>query len=339
MPKKQIPFVLRIAIRFFQKIIYLILQIPFIPFAIIGLIIIVYKEMILSKKLGVTYTAEKVLQMRWFMHMFNTRVDEASVKLYKALPIASHLGLLGFTGAALIANRICGYQYSLASIPEPGKATTINTANARTICFDQIMESNMDQVEQVVIMGAGYDLRVMKYAKGKNIKAFELDQEAIQNLKIEALSKAGIEHDWITYVPVDFNNESWSEKLLKSGFDTKKKTFYLWEGVTLYLEEEIVRQTLQTIVSISPKGSVISFDYYSKSIVAGEGPWFVKIGAKMYKKTGDAWLFGIDTSGDARGNVGTFLKECGFTLKDLTLLGKKTDKENPSVGIVEAVIE
>ena len=101
------------------------------------------------------------------MHMFKTREYEASVRLYKVLPIASYMSLLGFSGAALIANRICGYQYSFAEIPEPAEASFFQVGNSRTVPFDQIMESNIDQVEQVVIMGAGYDLRVMKYAIGK----------------------------------------------------------------------------------------------------------------------------------------------------------------------------
>lgn len=340
MTKKQLPLVLRFILRIFQAIIYWILQIIFIPFVIFGFILLGYKEFVLSKKLGVTYTAEKVLQLRWFMHMFRTREDEASVRLYKALPVASHISLLGFSGAALIANRLFSYKYSLAVIQEPSEATVISFINTRTVEFDRIMESNMDQMEQVVIMGAGYDLRVMKYAKGKSVKVFELDLEKIQNLKVKALTKAGIVHDWITYVPVDFNNESWQEKLLENGFNPKKKTFYHWEGVTLYLEEEIVRDTLKTIASISPKGSVLSFDYYSKSFfIKGEESWLVKVGLKLSKKTGDQLVFGIDTSGDARKNVEVFLKECSFSLKGLTLIGKKTEKVNPFVGLVEAVVE
>ena len=70
--------------------------------------------------------------------------------------------------------------------------------------------------------------------------------------------------------------------------------------MTLYLKEEIVRQTLNTITSISPKGSIISFDYYSKSVVIGEGSWILKPGIKGLKTTGEEFSFGIDMSGDAR---------------------------------------
>ncbi len=61
--------------------------------------------------------------------------------------------------------------------------------------FDRIMEKNVENVEQVVIMGAGFDLRVLKYTEGKNVKVFELDQENTQNLKIETMKKMG--EPWI----------------------------------------------------------------------------------------------------------------------------------------------
>ena len=67
--------------------------------------------------------------------------------------------------------------------------------------------------------------RVLKYTKGKNVKVFELDQGKTQNLKIATMKKAGIEYDWVTYIPVDFKKESWVEKLTQNGIDRTKRTF------------------------------------------------------------------------------------------------------------------
>lgn len=208
-----------------QFIVFLIIQILFIPLAIVGFVAAFYRELIISKKLGVSFMAVQVLQYRWLMHYFKSRDDEASVKLVKAIPTESHYGLLGVIGPAIIANRICGYKPFFGSIPEPGKETMFNFPNSRTVYFDRIMEKNVDQVEQVVIMGAGFDLRVLKYTKGKKVKVFELDQQNTQDLKIKSLKKAGIVHDWITFVPIDFNQESWAEKLVEFGFDPSKRHF------------------------------------------------------------------------------------------------------------------
>ena len=40
---------------------------------------------------------------------------------------------------------------------------------------------------------------------------FELDQVNTLNAKVETFKKAGIKHGWITYMPVDYSNESWVE--------------------------------------------------------------------------------------------------------------------------------
>ena len=323
-------------IKLFQFIVFLIIQIPCIPLAIIGTIVAGYKEMRVSKKLGVSFTAGQALQPRWIMHYFRTRADEASVKFAKAFPIESHYGLLGFMGAAIIANRICGYKPSFASIPEPGTETLTTFANSRTMHFDRIMEKNVEQAEQVVIMGAGFDLRVLKYTEGKNVKVFELDQENTQNLKIETMKKAGIEYDWVTYIPVDFNNESWVEKLTKNGFNRTKRTFSLWESVSSYLEEDVAKDTLKKMADISGKGSVIALDFYSKAFLKGETSYTVKKSANIMKKMGEPWIFGIDMSEDARRNIESLLKESGLALKDLVLYGGKGKTIKPFYAIAEA---
>ena len=78
--------ILSIFTKVFQIILYIPIQIIFIPFAIIGIIIAVYKEMGNSKKLGTSFSAVKALQYRWMMHYFNTRTDHLSVAFTKKFP-------------------------------------------------------------------------------------------------------------------------------------------------------------------------------------------------------------------------------------------------------------
>ena len=323
-------------VKLVQFIVFLIIQIPFIPLAIIGFMPAIYKEMMVSKKLGVSFSAGQAIQSRWIMHYFRTRADEATVKFIKVLPTESHYGFLGFMGAAIIANRICGYKPSLASIPEPGKETVMTWISSRVMHFDRIMEKNVEQAEQVVIMGAGFDLRVLKYTEGKNVKVFELDQEKTQNMKIETMKKAGIDYGWVTYIPVDFKNESWVEKLTENGFDKTKKTFFLWESVSSYLEEDVVRGTLKKMADIGAKGSVIAQDFYSKAFLKGETSYLMKKTINLMKKMGEPWIFGIDMSEDAKGNIESFLRGSGLTLNDLVLYGGKGKTNKPFYAITEA---
>jgi len=47
----------------------------------------------------------------------------------------------------------------------------------------------------------------------------------------------------------------------KAGYDPGQKTFFLWEGVTMYISAEAVDSTLQFIATGSAPGSSVVFDY------------------------------------------------------------------------------
>ena len=320
-------------IKLFQFLVFLILQILFIPFAIIGLILALYKEFKVSKKLGVSFTAGQAIQIRWIMHYVRTRTDEDTVEFIKHFPIESHIGFLGMFGAAIIANRVCGYTPSLAKIPEPGKETLMTFLTTRTTHFDRIFKKYASQVDQIVNMGAGFDLRSLRYTKGKNIKVFELDQEKTQNLKLETMKKAGLQHDWITYIPVDFREESWVEKLTQNGFDKAKKTYFHWEAVADYLEEDVVKDTLKKMSELCSQGSIIGQSFASKALVAGEGTYAMKRTKKFMEKMGEPWLYGIDMSGDTRASMESLLNEFGLVLTELILLGRKGKTGKPFFAI------
>lgn len=314
--------------RLFQLLVFLILQILFIPFTIIGIILCIYKEMSISKKIGVSFTAGQAIQPLWVLHYFGTRTDEALVKFIRHLPIESHIGLLGLFGASLIANRICGFKASLAKIPESGNETLNTYINTRAVQFDRIFEKYANHVDQIVIMGAGYDLRPLKYTKDKNVKVFELDLEKTQNLKLATMKKAGLQYDWITYIPIDFKEESWVEKLTRNGFDKTKKTYFHWETVSMYLNEEVVKDTLHKMSELCSQGSIIAQDFYSKT--------FIKRNLKiLVEKMGEPWIFGIDMSDDVKVSVESILKESGFVLKKLAPVGHKCKTGKPFYVVAE----
>ena len=118
--KKQFPEILRFLIKLFQIILYVLIQITFIPFAIIGLIDGIYKEMRKSKKLGVSFSAIKALQYRWLMHYSNTRPDPFSVAFTKKFPCESHFGLWSTMGALIISQQLFGFTTRLGKLVEPG---------------------------------------------------------------------------------------------------------------------------------------------------------------------------------------------------------------------------
>ena len=202
--KKQLPGIVRFFIKLFQIILYIPIQIIFIPFAIIGIIYGIYKEMVNSKKLGVSFSAGQALQYRWFMHYFDTRPDALSVAFTKKFPCESHFGLWTTMGALIISQRLFGFKTRLSKVAEPGEANLAAISGSRVVTFDKIMEKYVDEMEQIVIPGVGFDLIALQFTNGKEVKVFELDQVKTLNVKIETLKKTGIKHDWITYIPVDY---------------------------------------------------------------------------------------------------------------------------------------
>ena len=333
--KKQLPGILRFLIKLFQIILYIPLQIIFIPFAIIGLLDALYKEMGNTRKLGVSFTSVQALQYRWIMHHFNTRPDPISVAFIRKFPCESHFGLWSTFGALIISQRLFGFTTKFGKLDEPGEETLISTPGRRVLMFDRIMKKYVNEVEQIVIPGSGFDLIAMHFTKGKEVKVFELDQVDTLNVKVETLKKAGIEHDWITYIPVDYSNESWVDKLLGAGFDKSKKTLFLWQSVSLFLEADIVKETLKEMADLCVDGSIVAQDLYSKVFISGETSKTVKRASRMVEKKGEPWKFGIDMSNAPKAAVELFLKEYGLKLTEFNLFGEKLDIE-PFYCIVEA---
>ena len=333
--KKQFPVIFRFLIKLFQIILYIPIQIIFIPFAIIGIIIAVYKEMGKSKKLGVSFSAIKALQYRWLMHYFNTRPDPISVAFTKKFPCESHFGMWSIMGPLIISQRLFGFTTRLGKLVEPGEETADSTAGIRVLMFDKVMEKYVDEMEQIVLPGAGFDLMTLKFTKGKKVNVFELDQVNTLNVKVETLKKAGIEHDWITYIPVDYANESWVDKLLEAGFDKTKKTLFLWQSVSLYLEADIVKENLREMADLCVDGSIIAQDFYSKVFSSGEYSKAAKNFLSIIEKMGESSKFGIDMSNNPKAAVESFLKECGLKMTKINQFGEKLDIE-PFYCIVEA---
>jgi methyltransferase (TIGR00027 family) len=325
--KKQPPKILHFLIQLFQFILYIPIQLIFIPLAIIGIIVGIYKGMGKSKKLGISFTACRALQYRWFMHYFNTRPDPLSVAFTKKFPCESHFGLWSTMGALIISQRLFGFTTKLGKVPEPGEEALVSMVGRRVLMFDRIMEKYVDEMEQIVLPGAGFDLIALPFTKGKKVKVFELDQAKTLNVKIETLKKAGINHDWITYIPVDYSNESWDDKLSEAGFDKTKKTLFLWQSVSLYLEADVVKETLSKMADLCAEGSIIAQDLYSKAYILGEFSKIAKRSSSMMARMGEPWIFGIDMSNDPKAAVESFLKDCGLKMTEYIQFGEKLDIE------------
>ena len=135
---------------------------------------------------------------------------------------------------------------------------------ARTAYFDNLFVNALNEnIPQIVLLGAGYDTRAYRFAKLNNgTKIIELDAPTTQNQKKKCLGKSKIEiSSDLVFNSIDFNRESLKIVLEKAGYDNNKKTLFLWEGVSYYLDPESVDATLELVRNYSHNESIIAFDY------------------------------------------------------------------------------
>jgi methyltransferase (TIGR00027 family) len=185
---------------------------------------------------------------------------------------------------------------------------------ARTRYVDDVFARMATSVSQVLIMGAGYDSRSIRFAEQlREARVFELDAPAPQADKRRglALRKLDVPAN-VTFVAVDFETDSVAERLVQAGFVMGKPTLFLLEGLTMYLEPNTVDEMFQLIAESAGPGSVLVFDYAYASVIKGERMHYGAADAvESAARVGEAWRFGIE-----RGRVGEFLVAYGFGITD-----------------------
>ena len=117
-------------------------------------------------------------------------------------------------------------------------------------------------------MGAGFDTRAYRFGEVlKDVRVFEVDTEATQGYKRRRAEAAiGAPPANLTYVSIDFNRDQLMETLARAGFDRGLKTFFTWEGVSMYVAEEGVRATLSALAKAAP-GSTLVMDYTTRGAI------------------------------------------------------------------------
>jgi methyltransferase (TIGR00027 family) len=188
----------------------------------------------------------------------------------------------------------------------PGAVAFI-TARERYI--DDFLKACLNEgLDQVVILGAGFDTRAYRTAGIEKTRVFEIDHPDTQAEKLKRLKKViNPLPGNVTYVPVDFNTQTLAERLLTSGYNEQGKTLFIWQGVTVYLSTEGVDSTLVFIANHSGQGSAVIFDYFYNETLRDTSRPEVKMMQRAARVTGEGYLFGID-----QGQIEPFLTRRGF---------------------------
>ncbi len=193
---------------------------------------------------------------------------------------------------------------SVGPVPEPRLLP-------RTKLIDDIMVTLAPSVDQVVILGAGYDTRPYRLNCLSRQPVFEVDQPDTQTAKTAALGQAGTESESVTFVPVNFETDDLGRALLDAGYTPGHPTLFLWEGVTQYLSAEAVDVTLAAIHDVAPTGGYVVFTYVDSAVLDERPSPFPEADKWLrgVNKRGEPWIFGLKPA-----DLAAFLAERGLLL-------------------------
>jgi methyltransferase (TIGR00027 family) len=160
-------------------------------------------------------------------------------------------------------------------------------------------------LDQIVILGAGFDTRSYRLPAIGSIPVYEVDHPVTQAAKRKALRGVVEPPANVKFVTVNFDVDDLGQRLAASGYDPNRRTLFVWQGVIMYLTQEGIDATLAFVAQHSAPGSVVVFDYMYENLLRRlHGPTAMRMFTRLM---GEDITFGID--GDA---IGAFLGARGF---------------------------
>ena len=128
----------------------------------------------------------------------------------------------------------------------------------RTRFFDdQVLAAVRAGVVQVVICGAGYDDRALRF-RSPGVRFFELDHPATQADKARRLRAMGADLQSVVLVAADFRDDDAAAVLAAAGHDATRPTLFLCEGLLIYLDQVVIRRLLAGLRSRAGAGSSLA---------------------------------------------------------------------------------
>jgi len=180
---------------------------------------------------------------------------------------------------------------------------------------DQLIQGLQDGIEQVVILGSGLDTRPYRLPQLASSLVYELDYPQTISYKERRLQQHfGAVPEHVRLVPIDFNIQNLLEVLDGYGYSKDQKSFFIWEGVTQYISEPVVRRVFEFLQQ-AKSGSCIVFTYILKDFMDGDNSFGLD---KLYQQTRvkkQLWQFGLHPE-----DVAPFLEPFGW--KELEQVGE-----------------
>jgi methyltransferase (TIGR00027 family) len=181
--------------------------------------------------------------------------------------------------------------------------------NCRKRYIADTVTAALDNIDAVVVLGAGFDTLAYRLARVTDIPVFEVDLPVNVARKTATVQRAlGTQPRSVRLVPLDFERNDVMTTLAQYGYRPDSRTFFVWEAVTQYLSHEAVHATLDTLRS-APTGSRLVSTYVRRDFIDGVNLYGAEALYHRFVQRQQLWHFGLPPQ-----DAATFLAGHGWQL-------------------------
>ncbi|WP_100882119.1 SAM-dependent methyltransferase [Mycobacterium colombiense] len=189
-----------------------------------------------------------------------------------------------------------------------GPGLWANLACRKRFIADKLTES-IDDINAVVILGAGLDTRAYLLTRRVRIPVFEVDLPVNVARKFKTVRRVLGELPLsVRLVALNLEHDDLLTSLAEHGYRTDYRVFFICEGVTQYLTEATVRRTLDGLRATAP-GSRLVFTYVRRDFIDGTNRYGTRTLYRTVRQRRQLWHFGLQPD-----EVEAFLGEYGWRL-------------------------
>ena len=141
--------------------------------------------------------------------------------------------------------------------------------SAREKFFDEQLKAVFKEefLTQLVVLGSGNDMRAERLPFLKDKKTFEVDLPDKMAAKTALLKKTfGKLPGQVAYVKADVSQPGFMNSLKQKGFDQKRKTAFLLQGLIYYLKPEGVDNLFNELTNVFKPGDSLLLDHTTEDM-------------------------------------------------------------------------
>jgi methyltransferase (TIGR00027 family) len=189
-----------------------------------------------------------------------------------------------------------------------GPGLWVNMACRKRFIDDKLKEA-LDDIDAVVILGAGLDTRAYRLTRQVRMPVFEVDLPVNIAMKAKTVRRVlGQPPLSVRLVALDFESDDLLTSLAEHGYRTDYRAFFICEGVTQYLTEDGVRRTLEGLRAAAP-GSRLVFTYVRRDFIDGSNRYGSRTLYRNTRQRHQLWRFGLEPD-----EVAGFIADYGWRL-------------------------